>query len=162
MPYKYSKWHNQPHPSFLLFFFSSLFFSCLTIHSVLTYIGKWRWKKCRDLNPPLFSVSSQNRVGSNSSLKSGGSVWPLPAVMQMRAFVSLWWLPPNFQLFLELRRSWKVESCRKDCNKNRISSPSFCSICILEISSQVLRGFWEIQLLTHTQLLNYLRSMCQF
>lgn len=66
-------------------------------------------KECKDLNCQLFPVSNQCRAGSSLSVKPGLLLdWTLPGVKQLRAFMGLWWLPPNFQLFLELERRWGI------------------------------------------------------
>lgn len=128
-----TKWHNH----ILLFF--SLFFFFLFQNTLVFYIDKWRWKSVKTWIVSCFQLVIN--VGQGAvCLWSLGCFWT-GLYLVWNSWELLWACGGYLQISnysLSWRGDGELESCRRGCHRKRTSSPSFCSICILEISSLAL------------------------
>lgn len=131
-------------------FFSSLSFFFLFQNTLVFYIDKWRWKSVKTWIVSCFQ--SVINVGQGAvCLWSLGCFWT--GLYLVWNSWELLWACGGYLQISNYSLSWigdgELESCRRGCHRKRTSSPSFCSICILEISSLALMLLKETATYTH-------------
>lgn len=150
------RWHNH-----ILLFFSLFFF--FLFQNTLPCVSSYRQVKVREFRgftPLQFPVTGPY-VGVCGQFVSEARFGFGLAFIWCEAAES-------FYGFVVATSKLKIVSCAGGDMEWQVAGKTVieigllppASVCIVEISSSVLRWLWKIQLLTHVQLLNYLKGLC--